>query len=68
LYGGDGSDRAAIGVTRQIRSWNKVEALEKLMRHLGLLEKDRSAVNVQVNLNMTPESTDPVEFKLTRSE
>jgi hypothetical protein len=25
-----------------------VEALEKLMRHLGLLEKDRSAVNVQL--------------------
>jgi hypothetical protein len=36
----EGEQRKSVGVTRKIRFWNKVDALEKLMRHFGLLEKD----------------------------
>jgi hypothetical protein len=69
FMGAQGRSAPPVGVTRKLRFWNKVEGLEKLMRHLGLLDKDCSAVNVQVNLNLAgTESAEPVEFKLNRSD
>jgi hypothetical protein len=31
-------DGEQVGVTRKVRWWNKVEALDKLARHLGLYQ------------------------------
>ncbi len=49
LFEGLGRDRVAVGVTRKVKFWDKVRALEHLARHLGLLS-DR-AVNLNLDLS-----------------
>ena len=40
LWDGNGKERKAIGITTKIKLWDKNSAAEKLMKHLGLFEKD----------------------------
>lgn len=40
LYEGTGKDRRAVGTIVKVRLWSKTDALEKLMKHLGMYEKD----------------------------
>ena len=42
LYDGNGKDREAIGNVTKVRCWPKVDALEKLCKHLGLFAKDNA--------------------------
>lgn len=39
-FEGSGSDRVPVGHVRKIKLWDKNPALEKLMKHLGMFEKD----------------------------
>lgn len=39
-YDGEGKDRKWIGRTTRVRFWNKVDALDKTMKHLGLYGQD----------------------------
>lgn len=50
----EGEQRTPVGVTRKIRFWNKVDALEKLMRHFGLLEKDPAQSRCRSTESRTP--------------
>lgn len=50
---GRGKDVEEIGKTKKIKFWDKVSALEKLGKHLGIFEKDNSqqATKISVKLN-----------------
>lgn len=37
LFDGKGEERAQVGVSRKVKHWDKVKALEILAKHLGLL-------------------------------
>lgn len=50
LHEGSGKARVRVGSTRKVKLWSKVEAIDKLMRHLGLLKEQPAA---EVNLNVT---------------
>lgn len=46
-------EKIVIGYTKKIRTYSKLDAIEKLMKHLGGYEKDntqRPAATIQVNL------------------
>ena len=40
LFAGSGKDRQLVGHTVKVKLWDKNSAAEKLMRHLGLFERD----------------------------
>jgi phage terminase small subunit len=42
---GTGKDRKHVAIARKLRFINRVEALDKLMRHYGLYEKDNRQLN-----------------------
>ncbi len=44
IYEGQGGDRAVVGQVRKIKRYDKVRALELLMRHMGMLT-DRHEIN-----------------------
>lgn len=54
LFSGSGDDRMMIGYTKKVRTYSKVDAIEKLMKHLGGYEKDNNQnkpVNhIEINL------------------
>jgi phage terminase small subunit len=57
-YEGRGASRRLVGHTRKVRLWDKNSALDKILRHLGLLGGDGPPAGdtnviqyVQVNLN-----------------
>ena len=39
-YQGRGENREAIGMVREVKFFNRVDAIEKAMKHLGLFERD----------------------------
>lgn len=48
-FSGKGEERELVGYTKEVRQWDKLSAIEKAMKHLGLFEKD----NNQRTPNMT---------------
>jgi phage terminase small subunit len=42
IYEGVGRDKIEIGQIKKIRLYNKLDAIEKLMKHLGAYEKDNN--------------------------
>lgn len=40
VYEGTGPNRKRVGYTKKVKFWNKVDALDKAMKHLGLFEAD----------------------------
>lgn len=48
-FEGQGRDREQIGEVREVKFWNKVDALHMLAKHLKLLD-DRPVAAVQVNV------------------
>jgi phage terminase small subunit len=40
LFEGSGMDRFQVGVTKKIKRWDKVKALDSLAKHLGMFEVD----------------------------
>lgn len=42
LYDGFGKDREQIGMIKKVKLINKLDAIEKLMKHLGAYEKDNN--------------------------
>lgn len=40
MYAGRGDNRSLVGQSKKIRMWDKLGALDKAMRHLGLYERD----------------------------
>lgn len=62
LVPADGEAPATLGYKYKLRFWNKNDAIDKAMRHLGLFEKDnrQSAPNVLLQVNLVgpePEAT-----------
>ena len=49
-FDGFGKDRTSIGFTKEIKLLNKLDAFEKLMKHLGGYEKDNAQKKPEVNL------------------
>lgn len=41
-FEGTGKDRRFIGYTKKVKLWDKNSAAEKLMKHLGMFEKDNA--------------------------
>lgn len=54
IWGGHGDDREQIGRVCKLKFWPKLEAADKLMKHLGLFERDnrqrQENLAIQVNL------------------
>jgi hypothetical protein len=52
-FEGEGEDRRRV-ITRKIKFWNKVDAIDKAMRHLGLFGKDNRqlAQNLAIQVNL----------------
>lgn len=40
LWDGYGEEREQLGVTKKLKRWDKVKALDSLARHLGMFSKD----------------------------
>lgn len=40
LFEGTGNNRKLVGYTKKVKFWNKVDALDKVMKHLGLFGQD----------------------------
>ncbi|WP_431129727.1 terminase small subunit [Flagellimonas flava] len=53
---GKGKERERIGDIKELKIINKLDALEKLMRHLGGYEKDNNQRSSQVTLFQLPEN------------
>lgn len=43
-FEGSGSERVSVGQVRKIKLWDKNPALDKLMKHLGMFEKNNAQV------------------------
>jgi phage terminase small subunit len=54
LYAGSGRERAQIGVIREVKLWPKVQALELLAKHLGIL---------QAKVELTGPNGGPVQYE-----
>lgn len=54
-FQGFGKDKESIGFTKDIRVINKLDAFEKLMKHLGGYEKDNTQKNIPIRqiINMS---------------
>lgn len=46
------SEREAVGVNKEIKLYDKLAALEKLARHLGLYEKDNDQKKAAIQINI----------------
>lgn len=53
-FTGEGADRKLSMRTGKLKFWNKIEALDKAMRHAGLFEKDNRqlAPNLAIQVNL----------------
>lgn len=51
-YEGRGEDRQLVGYTKEVKQWDKLAAIDKAMKHLGLFEKDNAqrAPNLQMQI------------------
>ena len=49
-FEGQGESRKLVGYTRKVKFWDKPSAINMVMRHLGLFEKDNA--QVQDNLRV----------------
>lgn len=53
-YEGTGEDRKLVGYTKKLKFWNKNDAIDKAMKHLGLFERDnrqrQENLAIQINL------------------
>jgi phage terminase small subunit len=63
-YKGNGEDRVEAGYTTKVKLWDKVSAIEKAMKHLGLFEKDnaqrpQTAPAVFVVMGVEPMGVEP---------
>jgi hypothetical protein len=56
------------GYSKKIRFNSKNDAIEKLMKHLALFERNNSQVQVSISLNMAPHSDEPPVFTLNRTD
>lgn len=41
-FAGRGEERELVGYTKRVKQWDKLAAIEKAMKHLGLFEKDNN--------------------------
>lgn len=58
LFEGQGKDRTQIGFTKKVKLWDKNTALDKLGRHLGLWDKERAEVNINLLSHVTDADLD----------
>lgn len=58
LFEGQGQDRTQIGYTKKVKFWDKNTALDKLGRHLGLWDKERAEVNINLLSHVTDADLD----------
>lgn len=54
-------DRVHIGDTKKIKTYNKIQALDSLSKHLGMFEKDNQQRKPEVKLDIS--SLSPLELK-----
>lgn len=56
MWSGRGPSREAVGETSKVRMWDKMSALDKAMKHLGLFERDNSqrapSLDMQINVGV----------------
>ena len=64
-YEGTGEERVNVGRTSKIKFWPKLEANDKLMKHLGLFERDnrQRSENIAIQVNLV--GPDPVTGRPT---
>jgi phage terminase small subunit len=65
LWSGKGDDRHLAGHTTKVKFWPKLEASDKLMKHLGLFERDnrQRQENIAIQVNLV--GPDPVTGRQT---
>lgn len=53
-YEGTGKDRKLVGYTKKLKFWNKNDAIDKAMKHLGLFERDnrQKQENLAIQINL----------------
>lgn len=53
-FAGKGDQRELVGYTKRVKQWDKLGAIDKAMKHLGLFEKDNNqrAPNLQMQINL----------------
>jgi hypothetical protein len=49
-FAGFGEDRKLIGVTKKVKYIDKLAAIEKLAKHLGMYEKDNFQKKTEINI------------------
>lgn len=49
-----GTDGVVIGRTKKLKAWDKVAALEKAMKHLGMFEKDNAQAKQSITIIASP--------------
>lgn len=59
IWEGFGADRVVIGTAKKIKTVNKQNAIEKLLRYLGAYEKDNEQKRTQIAIFQIPDNNRP---------